>query len=83
LLEIPIPNTVYCPKCGTLLNLEKIDDPKTVIKLQESGYAAGARGLCDCGVTAVLAIKKMPENPTFSLLFNIYKLEVTKKSTGE
>lgn len=73
--KIPTPNSIYCPKCGTVMNMERIDDAKTQAKLQESGYVVGARGICDCGVTAVLAIKEMPANPTFSLLFNIYKLE--------
>lgn len=56
------------------MKLDPIDDAQTQAKIQASGYAVGARGMCPCGVTAVLAIKKMPENPTFSLLFNIYKL---------
>ena len=77
--KIPVPNTIYCPKCGAPLNFEKIDDPKTIIKLQEGGYAAGARGMCECGVTAVLAVKRMPENPTFTLMFNIFKLDIKKK----
>lgn len=74
-MEIPTPSTIYCPKCGTSMKLEKVDDPKTQAKLQESGYVTGARGICPCGVTAVLAIKRMPENPTFTLMFNIYKFE--------
>jgi hypothetical protein len=76
--EIPTPNTLFCPKCGELMKMERITDAQTLAKLEESGYAAGARGLCNCGVTAVLAIKRMPENPTFSLLFNIYKFETIK-----
>lgn len=74
--EIPVPNAIYCPKCGEPMTLELIEDAQTKVKLEESGYAVGARGMCPCGVTAVLAMKKMPENPTFSLLFNLYKLEV-------
>lgn len=75
-IDVPTPNAVFCPKCGVVMELERIVDPKTLVKLQESGYVAGARGNCECGVTAVLAMKRMPENPTFSLLFNLYKLEV-------
>jgi putative N-acetylmannosamine-6-phosphate epimerase len=77
-VTIKTPNAIFCPKCGQPLELSSIDDPKTMVKLQEAGYVAGARGDCACGVTAVLAMKKMPENPTFSLLFNIYKFETTK-----
>lgn len=74
--QIPTPNALFCPKCGEILKLERIQDAKTLAKLEEAGYAVGARGMCPCGVTAVLAIKRMPENPTFSLLWNIYKFEV-------
>lgn len=77
--EIPTPQTVFCPKCGTTMNLEQIKDAKTTAKLEESGYVVGARGKCDCGVTAVLAIKEMPANPTFTLMFNIYKLDIVKR----
>jgi hypothetical protein len=76
---IKTPNAIYCPKCGQPLELTPIEDPKTMAKLQEAGYVAGARGDCDCGVTAVLAMKKMPENPTFTLLWNIYKFEMKKE----
>lgn len=78
-MEISPPPAIYCPKCGGSIALEPIKDAKTVNKLEESGYAVGARGMCDCGVTAVLAIKKMPENPTFTLMFNIYKLDIKKQ----
>jgi len=73
--EIPTPPAIFCPKCGKPLKMERITDVKTQAKLEESGYATSASGICLCGVTAILAIKRMPENPTFSLLFNIYKLE--------
>lgn len=76
--EIPAPPTVYCPKCGQLLQLEEIEDAKTVLKLEDAGYAKGARGDCECGVSVVLAIKRMPANPTFTLMFNIYKLDIKK-----
>jgi len=79
-LEIPTPNAIFCPKCGEVMEMTRIIDAKTVAKLQEAGYVAGARGDCQCGVTAVLAMKKMPENPTFTLLFNIYKLELQNKN---
>jgi len=60
------------------MKMERIEDAQTKVKLENSGYVAGARGMCDCGVTAVLAMKKLPENPTFTLMFNIYKLETGK-----
>lgn len=74
-MEISLPLSIFCPKCGSSMKLGKINDPKTQAKLEESGYIAGARGICPCGVTAVLTIKEMPANPTFTLMFNLYKLE--------
>ena len=76
--DIPTPKSLFCPKCGEMMQMERIADAQTLAKLEESGYVAGARGMCECGVTAVLAMKRMPENPTFSLLFNIYKFETPK-----
>lgn len=73
--EIPVPTTIHCPRCGNLIKMERIRDAQTLAKLEEAGYVAGARGMCDCGVVAVLAIKKLPESPTFTLMFNIYKIE--------
>lgn len=77
--QMPTPNLIYCPKCGSSMRLERITDAQTLVKLEEAGYVAGARGDCDCGVTSVLAIKRMPENPTFTLMFNIYKLDIKKE----
>jgi len=77
--QVKTPTAIYCPKCGQPLELLPIEDPKTTVKLQEAGYASGARGDCECGVTAVLAMKKMPENPTFTLLWNIFKFEMKKE----
>lgn len=76
--EIRTPTAIYCPKCGSVITMTPITDAKTLAKLQESGYVSGARGDCQCGVTSVLAMKKMPENPTFTLMFNIYKLDIEK-----
>jgi hypothetical protein len=57
------------------MRLEPITDVKTLAKIEEEGYAAGARGVCSCGIVAILCIKKFPENPTFTLFFNVYKFE--------
>jgi len=81
-MPIPTPSAIYCPKCGDPMKMERIKDAQTQAKLEEAGYVAGARGVCGCGVTAVLAIKRMPENPTFTLMFNIYKLELGGKKSA-
>lgn len=74
-MDVPTPNAVFCPKCGVVMELERIVDPKTLVKLQDSGYVAGARGNCECGISAILAMKEMPANPTFTLMFNVFKLK--------
>jgi len=77
--DIPTPSLIFCPKCGEPVKMERIQDAQTQAKLEESGYVTGARGMCPCGVTAVLCIKRVPENPTFTLMFNIYKFEIDKR----
>lgn len=61
------------------MKMERVQDAQTKVKLESAGYATGTRGMCDCGVTAVLAMKKLPDNPTFTLMFNIYKLDNKKR----
>lgn len=78
--RVPTPNNIHCPKCGKAMKMERIEDAKTMVKLEEAGYVAGARGICNCGVTAVLAMKRMPENPTFTLMFNIFKFKLSNRS---
>jgi hypothetical protein len=78
-VTIKTPNAIFCPKCGQPMELTPIEDAKTNAKLQEAGFTVGARGDCGCGVTAVLAMKKMPENPTFTIMFNIYKLDIKSR----
>ena len=78
-MEIPTPQTIFCPRCGNVLSLERITEARTQVELESKGFVVGARGMCPCGVTAVLAMKRMPENPTFTLMFNIYKLELNNR----
>jgi len=61
------------------MKMKVVEDAKTVLKLKEANYVSGARGMCDCGVVAILCVKALPENPTFTLMFNIYKLEHKKR----
>ena len=74
--EISPPEEICCPRCGAKMGLERIVDAQTMVKLEDGGYVSGGRGSCSCGVTAVLAIKQMPDNPTFTLLFNIYDFSI-------
>lgn len=76
--SFPKEQQIFCPKCGESITMTRIKDLRTRAKLQDKGYIMGYGGGCPCGVQAILALKKMPDNPTFTLLWNIYKLETKK-----
>jgi len=48
------------------------------MRIISNGYIAGGRGICQCGVVAVLCVQEMPKSPTFSLFFDIYALPKQK-----
>ncbi|MBU1173033.1 MAG: hypothetical protein KKD44_26015 [Proteobacteria bacterium] len=75
----PKQQEIFCPKCGSSITMTKIKDLRTRAQLQGKGYILGYEGGCECGVKAIFALKKMPENPTFTLFWNIYKLEPKKR----
>jgi len=60
------------------VKLEEVRDPLERETLSRAGYSQGARGQCPCGVVAVFCVKPLPESPTFTLLFNVYKVEEVK-----
>lgn len=68
-----IPPSVFCPKCAKEVGLTEIRDPLEKEKLIGAEYSQGARGVCSCGVYLVLLTKSLPAEPTFTILFNIYK----------
>lgn len=80
---VVIPESIFCPRCGKTLRIETIEDMETLDTLRKSGYVAGARGGCACGAFAVLCIKQMPEDPTFTIFLNIYKIESNRKINRE
>lgn len=80
---VVIPESIFCPRCGSVLKIETVEDEQTLETFRKSGYVAGARGMCKCGVAAVLCIKQMPEDPTFTLFLNIYKIESKKLNKEE
>lgn len=47
--------------------------------LKSQGYTAMAKGFCECGVVYVLCYQPLPASPTFSLFFDVYPAEYTKK----
>lgn len=73
--SFPKEQKIFCPKCGSSITMTKVKDLRTRARLQDKGYMGGYEGSCQCGVQAILALKRMPDNPTFTLLWNIYKLE--------
>jgi hypothetical protein len=74
-----IPPWIYCPRCGSRIELVEIINPDMLRKLEEQGYAESARGVCECGLVVVLCYQPLPASPTFSLFFDIYPPEVTKE----
>jgi len=76
-----VPPFIHCPRCGGRIILEElVGDDLAVIKA--NGYIAGARGVCECGVVAVLCVQEMPRSPTFSLFFDIYAVPSQKTDIG-
>jgi coenzyme F420-reducing hydrogenase gamma subunit len=75
-----IPEYIFCPKCGSQIWLTEDNSPETLEKLKEQGYTAMGVGTCDCGVVAVLCWQPLPASPTFSLFFDIFPVEATKKA---
>jgi hypothetical protein len=74
-----IPPYIFCPRCSSRIELVEDDSPEAKAKLKEQGYTAMARGMCECGVVAVLCYQPLPASPTFSLFFDIYPPEATRK----
>jgi hypothetical protein len=75
-----IPEYIFCPRCASKIELVEDSSPETLEKLRELGYMAMARGICECGVVAVLCWQPLPASPTFSLFFDIYPEEIAKKA---
>ena len=75
-----IPQYIFCPKCGSQIELIEDNSPETLEKLKEQGYTAMGVGVCECGVVAVLCWQPLPASPTFSLYFDIYPEEAAKKA---
>jgi hypothetical protein len=70
-----IPPYIYCPRCGSKMMLEEDARPESLSRMREKGYTAMAKGICECGVVAVLCYQPLPASPTFSLFFDIYQAE--------
>jgi len=72
-----VPPFVYCPKCGRKIFLQELSGEELMC-IRNNGYVAGGRGICQCGVVAVLCVQEMPKSPTFSLFFDVYALPKQK-----
>jgi len=75
-----IPQYIFCPRCASKIELIEDNSPETLEKLKELGYTAIARGICECGVVAVLCWQPLPASPTFSLFFDIFPAEKAKEA---
>ena len=67
-----IPTSVFCPRCGKSVKLAEMIDVQDIASLLSAEYSQGAKGTCGCGVVLVFLTKPMPEEPTFTILFNLY-----------
>jgi len=76
--KVGIPPFIHCPKCGSRLNLDEDRSKETSEVLERQGYKALGRGICTCGVVAVLCMQELPASPTFTLMFDLYKVEQVK-----
>jgi len=74
-----VPPFIYCPKCSRKIFLQELSGAE-LMRIRNNGYIAGGRGICQCGVVAVLCVQEMPKSPTFSLFFDIYELSKQKSN---
>ena len=68
-----IPPSIFCPKCGKSMRLLEVRDPIEQASVITQGYSQAARGQCPCGVWLAFLTRPLPEDPTFTIKFNIYK----------
>jgi len=66
---LKLPPSIYCPKCGKTIEVKEAQ--LQVIKKQL--YTIGGTISCPCGVTGLILGKKLPESPTWTIVFDIYK----------
>ena len=57
---------IFCPHCGSVLIMNRMKD--------QAPYKTVFQGSCSCGILAILAVKPMPNEPTFTLSFNKYEV---------
>jgi len=74
-----IPPWIFCPRCGERVEIVELKEEEELKELMEQGYTAAGRGVCRCGVVAVLCYQPLPASPTFSLFFDIYTPDVVKR----
>lgn len=75
-----IPQYIYCPRCGSRIEMQFDDSPEALEALRKQGYTAMAKGICGCGVVVVLCYQPLPASPTFSLFFDIYSTGTQKRN---
>jgi hypothetical protein len=67
-----IPPVIFCPRCGDQVSIELMTDTQELKKINEEGYDAGGRGICECGVVCVIMHQPLPKSPTFSVFLDVY-----------
>jgi hypothetical protein len=74
-----LPPWIYCPRCGSRIELREVTEPDSLEAMREQGYTAMARGACECGAVVVLCYQPLPASPTFSLFMDIYQPEAVRQ----
>jgi hypothetical protein len=69
-----IPQFIFCPKCGSEIQIELITDPFRVQQFRKEGFDEAGRGSCKCGVRLGIWHRPLPESPTFTILVDVYQV---------
>lgn len=67
-----LPSALFCPRCNQSMPITRLNEKDFEAMILKQGFDEGGRGICRCGIVAVLCIKNIPKSPTFSLFFDIY-----------
>lgn len=73
-----MPQSIYCPKCGQKVVRTEIAEVSVVANIITQGYSEACRFICPCGIIAICLKQELPKSPTFSLLFDIVKVEARR-----
>lgn len=71
--EVQVPPVIHCPKCGLAVRVTEVNNPKVKRAVEKSEFSGAGMFRCPCGVVGIVYVKPLPESPTFTIAFDIYK----------